>query len=84
MRKLFLTNRFGRTYILNDVYSQHGVTSIRFAGKQVSVRASLDDMKAAWEKWNEGAKCQDAFPFLSQLEREFLITGFIPRDLKAS
>lgn len=34
----------------------------------------LDGMKA----YNEGALMQEAFPFLSTDEREFLISGFTP------
>lgn len=85
MRKMFLVNKAGKTFILNDMFGQHGVTSIRQADKRISVRASLDEMMRGWAAWTTGnVRLQEAFPFLSQDEREFLNTTTLPSDLRVS
>lgn len=43
-------------------------------GKEHSVTVNFDDCLA----WNNGELAQNAFPYLSSVEREQLISGFCP------
>ena len=41
---------------------------------------SYDKCQAALFKYNQGAMIQDAFPFLTPDEREFMMTGLTPEQ----
>ena len=43
-------------------------------------RASFDQMRQGHKDYLGGLKVQDAFPFLSPNEREFLMTGMLPEE----
>jgi hypothetical protein len=53
-----------------------------FTGEQgeMTFAVDADVFKAAHIAWEKGAMIQDAFPFLSAGEREFLKTGITPEE----
>ena len=44
--------------------------------KEYSVKVGFDD----WKDWQSGALVQDAFPYLTADQREYLISGFTPAE----
>jgi len=49
-------------------------------GKLMTLNCSLEVFEKGLEKYKRGAMMQDAFPFLSADEREFLISGTTPEE----
>jgi hypothetical protein len=49
---------------------------------KMQLECSPNQFMAAFKKYNQGAMIQDAFPFLSAEEREFLMTGIRPDEWK--
>ena len=56
------------------------ITCDSLGGRFITVRASVGDLNRGWYAWFNGKLAQDAFPFLSASEREFLITGITPEE----
>jgi hypothetical protein len=74
MLALNRTNKLGQHYHLVEVYSPTPQTAIRTGDKQIVVNHSIHDISIGWYRWQHGMFVQDAFPFLSPMEREFLMT----------
>lgn len=53
------------------------------AGKEMAIQCTSEQYLAGLEKYKAGAMIQDAFPFLSADEREFLISGMTPTEFDA-
>jgi hypothetical protein len=50
--------------------------AVKVNSKKLAVQASIQQMEEGWIRWTvQGNMVQDAFPFLSSGEREFLMTG---------
>lgn len=48
--------------------------------RSMMFRTTIEALTEGVEKYNAGALIQDAFPFLSASEREFLISGIPPDE----
>lgn len=48
--------------------------------RSMMFRTTVEAMTEAVKVYNKGALIQDAFPFLSAAEREFLISGITPEE----
>jgi hypothetical protein len=60
-----------------------GDTVVQFGGKQMVFMCSFDQFEAGLGLYDRGALVQVAFPFLSNAEREFLMTGITPQEWEA-
>lgn len=79
MKSFTRKNRTGLPYTLIEMGST--LTEIQFYDKKMTVDASIMQMEEGWHRWIEmGNMVQDAFPFLSSDEREFLMTGTTPAE----
>lgn len=86
------TNDKGQTYINRE--SSRGLKfiitelepqkcEVRTGDKAITVHISLELMSQSWYDWQmKGQYIQDAFNFLRDEEREFLITGITPEEWK--
>jgi hypothetical protein len=69
-------NAIGLQYRLTEVMGEPDKTAIKMGGKQIIVNANIHAISQAWYNWQQrGMFIQDAFPFFSSSEREFLMTG---------
>jgi hypothetical protein len=67
-------NKIGVTYHLTDMGD--GRTMLSTGTKSLVVDAHIDRISQGWYSWQmNGALIQDAFPYLSAGEREFILTG---------
>jgi hypothetical protein len=58
-----------------------GKTSIKMQHKELIVNHSIAMMSQGWYDWMmRDMYIQDAFPFLTAQEREFLLTGLTPTE----
>lgn len=51
--------------------------------KKLIVKHGIDVMNDALDAYDSGAQVQNAFPFLSAEERDFMMTGVLPEDSDA-
>lgn len=85
MEPIVRKNRMGNTYTLRQEVGLDGKptgnTLIQLAMKQITVHHTIDKINDGWYKWTiQGKLIQDAFPFFTPDEREFLITGMTTED----
>ena len=74
------TNGFGVPYTLADVGDERTEISIN-AERHIVVNHSLHVIMQGWYDWSmRGMHIQDAFPFLTPDEREFLLTGMTSEE----
>lgn len=67
-------NRMGVSYTVTSTGPVE--VEVKVNSKKLAVRASIQQMEEGWIRWTvQGNMVQDAFPFLSSSEREFLMTG---------
>lgn len=78
------TNRIGLQFVMTPVRSITGKdlgTIIRCGSKQIIVDHDIDTLSQAWYMWQmRGLHIQHAFPFLTDAEREFLLSGITPEE----
>jgi hypothetical protein len=72
--------RNGQPYTLVEVFSDTPQTEVRTGGKKMIMNHSIHLFNQGWYHWMNGELVQRAFPFLSNAEREFLITGLTPEE----
>lgn len=90
MMKLNRTNRFHMQFHLTEmadgktqVIYKKPVTAYDTRDVVMLFNATISQMNQGWFEWNvKGNFVQDAFPFLSPDEREFLMTGTTPTEWK--
>lgn len=76
-------NRMGVRYQLLGNNQETHITSIP-KGKLLVVQQPIERLNQAWYNWQmKGQKIQEAFSFLSDGEREFLMTGILPDEWDA-
>jgi hypothetical protein len=76
-------NRMGMSYKIVQEYGERDTKIIcETLNKSIVVReVSEGDIRRGWYHWMHGGKlAQEAFPFLSHEEREFLISGITPAE----
>jgi hypothetical protein len=58
------------------------ITGMNFEGKQrtITVNVTEECFLDSYKKWQQGVLIQNAFPYLSADEREFLMTGSTDED----
>jgi hypothetical protein len=79
MKEINRQNRFGLDYTISEVDS-HEVL-VKCEQGEMRFDASFEQMNQGWYRWMvQGNMIQDAFPFLSSGEREFLMTGITPKE----
>ena len=75
MPSMILTrNPSGILYSISDV-GDHTLVELHGQRKSLLLDHNLDDFMISWKKWTNGELVQNAFPYLSSGEREFLMTG---------
>jgi len=75
-------NNMGLQYFLTELPS--GGTRIVTGDKVVITKHNIHHISQAWYNWQQrGESIQLAFAFMSDDEREFLITGYTPEEWKA-
>jgi len=77
MKAFNRVNRLGQQYYITQIPSNEQVTEIRTGTKKIIVEHGIDRIEKSWFRYivrNEFV--QDAFPYLTADEREFIITGF--------
>lgn len=73
----------GLTFYITTICNERNRVILWLAdtGKQLTFHADLEQMNSGWYMWQiKGAKVQEAFPFLTADEREFLMTGLLPSE----
>ena len=72
-----INHKTGQTYEFESIEKDTKTTiSIPKTGKSITVNFNLGDLAQSYYHWqNSGQHIQDAFPYLSADEREFLLTG---------
>lgn len=74
-------NRMGVKYVLTAIDELTTKIETPHNGKSIVVEANIDYLSTSWYKYTkEGQFVQTAFPFLSDGEREFIITGLTPME----
>lgn len=74
-------NRLGMKYLIREVSHKEVVIQLRGSEKAILVKAPMQVILAAWYKWQILDQfLQDAFAFLNEDEREFLLTGLLPGE----
>jgi hypothetical protein len=53
-----------------------------FGANSMNIKLSYDEFEEGYEKWKGGELIQNAFPTLSSVEREFLMTGMDEKTQK--
>ena len=80
-------NRAGVQYRLSEVFgpTSNPKVSIRTGNKQMILTGiTIQQMNQGWYNWMvEDMFIQDAFPFMTRSEREFLQTGILPDEWDA-
>jgi hypothetical protein len=74
------TNTMGSTYYVNPL--DEDTTEIVTEGKKIVVHQPWDKINQGWYDWMMGMHIQNAFPFLTPSEREFLLTGLTDKEWK--
>lgn len=79
--KMNRVNKAGYQYFLSEIFSPEKEVEIRRGEKYIVVKADIRDLSQSWYNWQmQGYTIQDAFPYLSASEREFIITGITPDE----
>lgn len=76
-------NAIGLKFQISNIGSQDAIpTWITLIGqnKVLEVQHSLQDINQGFYYWMQGKKVQEAFPFLTADEREFLMTGITKEE----
>lgn len=65
-----------------NVSGTHLVTNVQSmeTGKSMVFNCSIDSFRIGLQLYRNGMLIQNAFPFLSDDEREFLISGLLPAE----
>lgn len=72
-------NALGNKYQLTAL--DEGKTLIEFDSKSIIVDEPWERINQGWYNWSmKGMHIQEAFPFLSPAEREFILTGITERE----
>lgn len=69
------TSPRGLRFQLVESLQTPGVTNIKYLSKHIVVKQPIQRMIQGFYDWEKGDLIQNAFPFLSASEREFLMTG---------
>jgi hypothetical protein len=78
---MVMYNRIGFQYFIYDVGPNE--CHIRHQEKSISVKHNSHDIINSWCNWQEkGLNIQEAFPYLTADEREFLMTGLTPEEFE--
>ena len=72
-------NSQGIHYVLTGDRNKDETVIFR-RGKRVTVPHNIEKLSQAWFHWMNGKFVQDAFPFLTADEREFLMTGITKEE----
>jgi hypothetical protein len=74
-------NRLGIKYLIREVSYKEIVVQIKGTEKAMLIKVPMQQFLAGWFKWQiNGDFIQDAFHFLNEDEREFILTGLMPGD----
>ena len=83
MRLLNRVNPSGRQYRLREIFGNPDKTSVHTGDNSMVLPISIQEMSDGWFLWvQSGYLIQDAFPRLDPEQRDFLITGWTPEDVK--
>jgi hypothetical protein len=73
-------NKLGMNYRITQARGEQ-FTRVRTGDKEMRFNTTVGDMNRGWYKWfQEGKLIQDAFPFLTSDEREFIQSGITPME----
>ena len=73
-------NKLGMNYRISQRDGEQ-FARLKTDDKEIRINCTLGDLNRAWHKWSyEGKLIQEAFPFLSNDEREFIMSGLTPND----
>jgi len=78
-----VTNRIGYQYEISPI-SDHEtrISLFDLPHKSITIPYGIDEVMRAWYKWINGHFIQDAFWFLSEDDREFLMSGLSASEFK--
>jgi hypothetical protein len=75
---------YNRNGIKFNASSENGKTRVACGNTSMLMDVKIATFLDGWFKWRvRGKFIQDAFPMLSALERDFLLTGLTPEELEA-
>lgn len=74
-------NRLGMKYLIREVSHKEVVIQLKGTEKAIVVKVPTQVVLAAWYKWQIlDQYIQDAFAFLNEDEREFILSGLMPGE----
>ena len=80
MKAFNRTNRLGLRYTLVETPDPHKTQiQLHHGGNKtyesIVVNHPIVLLQKSWDKWKDGELLQNAFPYLTATEREFILTG---------
>jgi hypothetical protein len=74
-------NRLGMKYLIREVAHKEIVIQLKGTEKGILVKTYMQVVLAAWYKWQIlDQYIQEAFSFLNDDEREFILSGLMPGE----
>lgn len=74
-------NRLGMKYLIREVGYKEIVIQLKGTDKAFLIKAPMQVILAGWYKWQIlDQRIQEAFSFLNDDEREFILSGLTPDD----
>lgn len=74
-------NRLGMKYLIREVGYREIVIQLKGTDKAFLIKSPMQVILAAWYKWQIlDQRIQEAFAFLNDDEREFILSGLTPDD----
>ena len=80
MRTLRRINKLGLEYHLIEHPEDENMVLVKTGEKMLLMETNIENLNQGWYYWQNGQSIQTAFPFLSNEEREFLMTGITPTE----
>lgn len=75
-----ISHKTGQTYVFTPLTDTTRV-SIEGTEKMIIIYQPVDRISQSYYNWqNGGMLIQEAFPYLTNDEREFLLTGIVPQE----
>lgn len=76
-------NRLGMKYLIQEISPKEVICQLYGTEKSFIFKVPMQVMLAAWYKWQIlDLRIQEAFSFLNDDEREFILSGLLPEDWK--
>lgn len=74
-------NRLGMKYLIREVSRKEIVIQLKGTDKAILVNNFMQVILAGWYKWQVlDQRIQEAFAFLNDDEREFILSGLMPDE----